>query len=130
MSNPADPWRALHAKRAKKIARRMSGTPSRVQAPAPIRPRTSREPVRIPPNRDPGPLQGAPAEPSMRFEDRPPPSRAPDPSSASKGRPRFLVSIDMVSDENREAVRSAARAEGRTLSQWARRVLLQQVTQP
>ncbi len=38
--------------------------------------------------------------------------------------------IDMVSDENREAVRSAARAEGRTLSQWARRVLLQQVTQP
>ena len=139
MSDPIDPWKALHAKRSKKSTRNKKTDPfsewskPSVVAPAaprrPEKPKTpqfqtqSRTELRSPREFPRSPV--APQEsPTLDFSDPVGSSPSPQPRARSKSKERFLISIDMVTDENRELVRKAARSEGRTLSQWARRVLL------
>jgi hypothetical protein len=136
MSDITDPWKALHAKRTRKSIKsktadpfavlRMTPTPP-VSPPEPKMPRKTPPIAKAPPraaNTKAVPRSIVHQSPRFDFSD----PRASSPSvptkNQSKTKERFLVSIDMVSDENRELVRLASKSEGRTLSQWARRILL------
>jgi len=136
MSDTHDPWKALHAKRSKKSIQ------SKTSDPFNTRRKPELSPISAP--KKPKPRRPAPSVPIPRRIERTatePRSLVSDTSELdfsdtigsrtrtsskvpSKGKERFLISIDMVSDENRELVRGAAASEGRTLSQWARRVLV------
>jgi hypothetical protein len=137
MSDPHDPWKALHARRARHASsRKARGLPSVPPVATPSRKPRAPAPSRIPEQRP----ASAPSSPKkLRPESRAqlPPSRpldfsdtpnGPTTPSTTQGKERFLVSIDMVTEENRQAVRSAAESEGRKLSQWARRILLTAAT--
>ena len=141
MSDSHDPWKTLHAKRTQKSnkARNVTrGTYSERAPKQPSHPKTARRtptpglfpkkpPAPAPkPTRSPrfDPPSPSPSEPKMVFDDAPVARAVKIEPSSAKGKERFLVSVDMVTDENRQAIRTAAQAEGRTLSQWARRVLL------
>lgn len=128
MSEDNNFWKALHEKRSGKKKNRVS---SKTQGNAAPR-ATERAPIsRNTTTRAPNAFELTPPKPLSRTFPRQPgdfqePKRG---SSVSRrvsrgGKARFTVTIDMVSDDNRESVRAAARSEGRTLSQWARRVLL------
>ena len=136
MSDPHDPWKALHARRARHASSRKTKRFTAVPpvATPPKSPRDPR-PARVPPerpgvfptfpkDRKPGQRSAPPQSKPLDFSD---PPKAKPSVPRSQGKERFLVSIDMVTEKNREAVRAAARAEGRKLSQWARRILLQAV---
>tara|TARA_R110002060_G_scaffold28464_7_gene38519 strand:- start:10447 stop:10875 length:429 start_codon:yes stop_codon:yes gene_type:complete len=136
MSDITDPWKALHAKRTRKSIKsktadpfgvwRMTPTPS-VSPPKPKKQRKAPPIVKTPRKAaTPPDVSRSMVQEPTRFDFSDPRSSSPSrpTKSESKTKERYLVSIDMVSDENRELVRLASKSEGRTLSQWARRILL------
>ena len=129
MSDNNDFWKALHVKRSKPSATtKIKKTPSDLALPK--RASTPSEPVfrsapRVraqKPLWETGSRKGSP--PKEPVFGGPKPMPEPKPNRSRERKTRFTVTVDMTSAENRDSVRTAAASEGRTFSQWARRVLL------
>lgn len=121
MADRVDAWHLLREKRRKKV--------SDNRAPGKKRPLvTPRERVAPPPKREKpkksGLLSGEQAVIVPNPVPRPSSTAVLVKPNASAKRKRHLIHVDMVSAENREAIEHAAKADGRTLSQWCRILLL------
>ena len=118
MSDNGDFWKKLHAKRSQPKKRTKSGV---AQVPTSVK--QLKKPVTRRPPSASKPIRADPFASTMVFDG---PSKAPqrENRTARQAKSRFTVTIDMVSPENRDKIRFASKSEGRSLSQWARRILL------
>ena len=118
MSDNGDFWKMLHEKR--------TGV-SKSKKPEVLPRRTSKNAPKSAPARRlpsvPKPFASDPFATRANLSDQPVQKRRVQ-GGARSSKSRFTVTIDMVSPENREQIRYAAKSEGRSLSQWARRILL------
>jgi len=124
MSDNGDFWKKLHAKRMEPKKRTKSGV---AQVPTSVK--QLKKPIR---RRAPSASKQIKVDPfasTMVFDS---PSKPPPTETRHRGqaKSRFTVTIDMVTPENRDKIRFASKSEGRSLSQWARRILLAAATEP
>jgi hypothetical protein len=121
MPDKNDPWALLREKRRKKSSDHRAPAKKRAVVPPPNR---SGALSRTEKPKKSGLLAREHATIAPALPTRPGPSAVLVRPGASGKRKRHLVHVDMVSAENRDAVEAAAKADGRTLSQWCRILLL------
>ena len=121
MADSVDAWRLLREKRRKKAS---DNRAHRKNQPLVTPPERRVDPPRRKKPKNSGLLSRERAVIAANPVPRPSPTAVLVKPGASGKRKRHLIHVDMVSAENREAIEHAAKADGRTLSQWCRILLL------